>query len=140
MTRVFALLLVLAAATPGLAAPTPDRATARPSCEPFTDEREFRYRRPVATISGHIAAGTLAEPGDNTPEVGQQLVFGSAELIDDVTGARRRISYAYWNTTDGCGGWEPGRGARYTFDLADDKAKDGALRVMRYVTELGARR
>ncbi|TRW18120.1 hypothetical protein [Glacieibacterium frigidum] len=139
MPRLLALLLVLAAA-PAVAAPTPDRATTRPSCEPFTDERELRFRTPIATISGHIAAGSVSEPGDKTPEVGQQLVFGSAELVDDATGARRRISYAYWNTTDGCGGWEPARGARYTFDLADDKAKDGSLRVMRYVTELGARR
>lgn len=139
MPRPLALLLALAAG-PAFAAPMPDRPAARPSCEPFTDERELRFRAPAATISGHIAAGSIVEPGDATPEVGQQLVFGSAELIEDATGARRRISYAYWNTTDGCGGWAPARGARYTFDLADDKAKDGSLRVMRYVTELGAQR
>jgi hypothetical protein len=138
--RPLAMLLSLACAVPALAAPTPDRATSRPSCEPFTDPRELRFRTPAATVSGQIAAGTTAEPGMESPEAGQQLVFGSAELIDDATGTRRRISYAYWNTTGGCGGWEPSRGARYTFDLADDKAADGALRVMRYVTELGARR
>lgn len=140
MTRSFILLIALAAAVPVSAAPAPDRPTAHPSCEPFTDPRELRFRPPAATISGHIAAGSVAEPGSETPEAGQQLVFGSAELIDDATGTRRRVNYAYWNTTGGCGGWEPARGARYTFDLADDKAPDNSLRVMRYVTELGARR
>lgn len=128
--RAFALLVVLAA-IPAHAVPSPDRVAARPACEPFTDPRELRYRSPAATLTGHIVAGSVVESGTDTPEAGQQLVFGTADLADDA-GSRRRISYAYWNTTSGCGGWEPGRGDRYVFDLADDKAKDGALRVMRY--------
>ncbi len=131
-------LLLLAA--PAAAAPVPDRATPRPACEAFTDPRELRFRTPAATIVGHIVAGTVAEPDSGSPEFGQQLVFGSAELVSDGDGRRVRVSYAYWNTTGGCGGWEPARGARFTFDLADDKAEDGALRVMRYGVELGARR
>ena len=57
----------------------------------------------------------------------------------DDDGKRVRVSYAYWNSTDGCGGWEPARGNRFTFDLADDKSADGALRVMRYGAGPGAR-
>lgn len=114
------------------AAPAPDRPAPRPACEPFSDPRELRYRTPVATITGRILPATVAEPDAAQPEAGQQLVFGTAELVGDSDGRRVRISYAYWNTRDGCGGWEPGRGSRFTFELADDKASDGALRVMRY--------
>lgn len=131
MRNLWCGVLVLAA-SPVAAAPVPDRPVARPACEPFTDPREMRYRTPAATITGHIVPGTVAEPDAASPEAGQQLVFGTADLVADSDGHRVRISYAYWNTRDGCGGWEPARGSRFTFDLADDKTADGALRVMRY--------
>lgn len=131
-----ALLLI---GGPAVAAPAPDRVAAKPACEAFTDPRELRYRVPAATITGHIVAGSVAEPDAGRPDVGQQLVFGTAELASDDDGKRVRVSYAYWNSTDGCGGWEPAQGRRFTFDLADDKAADGALRVMRYGLQLGAR-
>jgi hypothetical protein len=134
------LTMMLLAATAAQASPTPDTTPARPACEPFTDPRELRFRVPSATVTGHIVAGSVAEPGIERPEAGQQLVFGSAVLVGDGDGQRQRVSYAYWNTTDGCGGWEPARGMRLTFDLADDNEPDGALRVMRYGLELGARR
>ena len=141
MPRFALLLSLMLAATVANAAPTPDRPTARPACEPFTDPRELRFRPPAATVAGHVVAGSIAEPGLERPEAGQQLVFGTAEIVSDGSdGARYKISYAYWNTTDGCGGWEPARGDRFTFDLADDQAKDGVLRVMRYGTEVGLRR
>ena len=133
------LIAALAAASAAHAAPTPDRAAPKPACEAFTDQRELRYRQPAATITGHIVAGSVAEPDAGRPDVGQQLVFGTAELASDDDGKRVRVSYAYWNSIDGCGGWEPARGSRFTFDLADDKATDGVLRVMRYGVQLGAR-
>lgn len=127
------LWLALAVAAAGAsAAPIPDRLAVRPSCEPYTDPRELRFRVPAASITGRVAPGSIAEPDNAPPEAGQQLVFGTAELIADGDGTRSRIAYSYWNTTDGCGGWEPARGGRFTFDLADDKSADGALRVMRY--------
>ncbi len=123
------LVLIAAGAA---AAPTPDRRAPRPACEPFTDPRELRFRAPTATVTGRVVAGTVAEPDASAPEAGQQLVFGTAEVEADTGGARTRIAYSYWNTTDGCGGWEPARGGRYVFDLADDKTADGTLRMMRY--------
>ncbi len=136
--RTLPVALLLAA--PAAAAPVPDRAPPKPACEAFTDPRELRFRTPAATVTGHIAAGTVEEPDNGRPEFGQQLVFGTADLISDDGGRRYRVTYAYWNTTGGCGGWEPAQGRRFTFDLADDKTEDGALRVMRYGVELGARR
>ncbi len=132
--------LILAAlfASAADAAPVPDRPVVRPSCEAFTDARELRFRVPSATIVGRIAPGSVSEPGAEQPEAGQQLVFGTADLISDSDGKVVRVSYAYWNARDGCGGWEPGQGRRYTFDLADDKAADGALRVMRYGMPVGS--
>ena len=124
-------VVALLAASAAHAVPAPDRQAAKPACEPFTDPRELRFRSPAATVVGRIVPGSVAEPDAEAPEAGQQLVFGTAEVADD-NGKRVRVNYAYWNTRDGCGGWEPARGGRYTFDLADDQASDGALRVMRY--------
>ena len=104
----------------------------RPACEPYVDVRELRFRAPAATVSGQVVAGSVVEDGADQPAVGQQLVFGTAQVIDDARPLPVRISYVYWKTTDGCNGWEPARGGRYVFELADDKASDGALRVMRY--------
>ena len=133
------LLLVASCASAAHSAPAPDRPAAKPACEAFTDPWELRFRVPAATVTGHIVAGSIAEPDAGRPEVGQQLIFGTAELASDDDGKRVRVSYAYWNSTDGCGGWEPARGNRFTFDLADDKSADGALRVMRYGAGPGAR-
>jgi hypothetical protein len=138
--RALAGLLLLAAASAVRAAPIPDRPAARPACEPYSDPREMRYRTPAAKIVGRIAPGSITEPEADPPEIGQVLVFGTADLIAAKDGSRTRISYAYWATADGCGGWEPAQGRTYEFDLADDKASDGALRVMQYGNLIGASR
>lgn len=110
---------------------TPTTAPAA-GCEAFVDPREVRLRTPDRVVTGRIVAGSVREPDAGRPDIGQQLVFGTADLADVDGGAPVRISYIYWNTVAGCGGWEPGHGGRFVFDLVDDHGRDGALRVMRY--------
>lgn len=138
--RGWTAALLFAAGSAVQAAPIPERPAARPACEPYSDPREMRYRTPAAKIVGRIAPGSIAEADTGPPEIGQVLVFGNAELIAAKDGTRTRISYAYWNTAEGCGGWGPAQGRTYEFDLADDKAADGALRVMQYGNLIGASR
>jgi hypothetical protein len=107
-------------------------APARTACEPYVDTRELRYREPAMTVTGHVVDGTVKEPNYGKPEFGQQLILGTADIIAEDSGKRILISYAYWNTIDGCGRWGPAQGGRYVFDLANDGDKDGSLRVMRY--------
>jgi|GEM_PF-3468743 len=132
------LIVATLLATAAHAAPSPDRPAARAACEAFTDARELRFRVPTAIVVGRIAPASVREPDAERPEAGQQLVFGTADLVSDGDGKVVRVSYAYWNARDGCGGWEPGQGLRYTFDLADDKTSDGELRIMRYGAPIGS--
>lgn len=130
------ILLFLSAVLAGSAAsavPTLDSGPPKGACEPFVDQVEFRYRAPTATVSGRVVPGSVREDRQEKPEFGQELVFGNAE-IEEIGGAGRRFQvwYAYWMTTGGCSGWEPASGRSYTFDLFDEKSKDGTLRVMRY--------
>ena len=124
------LLLTLAS---GAAASIPVKPLpTKPACEPYVDTRELRYRAPTATIAGRVVAGSVHEIRPELPEFGMELVPGTATVRQD--GGEREIvvSYAYWLANGGCSGWEPALGAAFVFDLADDAAKDGSLRVMRF--------
>ena len=122
------LALLLAAATPAVATP---EIGGRGGCDAFVDPRELRLRTPDRTVTARVVPGSTAEPDEPTLPVGTQLVFGHATIAGDA-GERIAVSYIYERTVDGCGGWTPGRGGRFVFDLLDDRAADGALRVMRY--------
>lgn len=140
--RLVLFLLAASLAPPAVAAVSRDLGlSSKPACEPYVDERELRFRVPTATVSGRVIPGSVQEDPIDAPEAGKQLVFGTAEIVDEADPARHiRINYAYWATIASCGGWEPARGATHRFDLHDDKSKDGTLRVMRFLTEIGARR
>lgn len=125
---VVSLVLLLASTSAG-ATPEIER---RGGCDAFVDLREIRLRTPDATVTGRIVPGSVAEPQEPELPVGMQLIFGHADLAAE-DGTKRRISYIYERSVDGCGGWTPGRGGRFTFELLDDHAADGAFRVMRYV-------
>ena len=109
------------------------------ACEAFTDEREIRFRTPARTVTGRIRPGSVAVDAVPPVEFGQMLVLGQAVLEVDGGGEAIPVTFGFWQTRDGCGGWEPGRGAAMTFDLADDKAANGALRVMRAGAAAGPR-
>ncbi len=123
-----ALLVVLLLAAPGRATPVVEPGKA---CEPFVDPREIRLRVPDRVVTGRIVGGSLHEPDDTPLDVGQQIIFGTATLDASDGGAPFPISYIYVRAGD-CRGWQPGRGGRFIFDLLDDHAANGALRVMRY--------
>lgn len=123
--------MVLAAA-PAAGALSSLTTPAKPSCAPYVDEREIRFRVPAATVVGRVVPGSVEEEPVDFPGVGQQLVFGTAQVVEDGKPAPKRVSYGYWLTGGGCGGWGPAQGQKLLFDLADDKAANGALRVMRY--------
>lgn len=124
LAGTFALAPVHGAATVGVATQVP------PSCEAFVDEREIRYRTPVRTVRGRIRPESVVIDPIPPVEVGQTLVLGGATL-EAAGGETIPVTFGYWQAHDGCSGWEPARGAAMTFDLADDKAANGALRVMR---------
>lgn len=127
MSRLLlALLLTLAA--PARATPEIER---HGGCDAFIDLREQRLRTPDRTVTGRVVPGSTAEPDEPALPVGTQLVFGHATLAAD-DGERVAVSYIYERSVDGCGGWTPGRGGRFVFELLDDHAADGALRIMRY--------
>ena len=130
---ILLFLSAILATSAATAVPSLDSAPPKGACEPFVDQVEFRYRAPTATVSGRVVPGSVREDRQEKPEFGQELVFGNAE-IEEIDGAGRRFQvwYAYWMTTGGCNGWEPASGRSYTFDLFDEKSKDGTLRVMRY--------
>ena len=133
MARLLGLAMVTALlAAPAAAALSSLGQPAKPACAPYVDERELRFRTPAATVIGHVVPGSVREAPIDFPGVGQQLVFGTAEVIGAGRPEPQRVSYGYWLTGTGCGGWGPAQGQMLQFDLADDKAADGALRVMRY--------
>ncbi len=131
MVHIALIALSVATALPGRAA--------LPACEAYTDERELRFRVPARTVVGQILPESVVADVQPGVGVGQILVFGRATLA--VTGGKERIaiSFAYWQAND-CVGWAPARGQEMTFDLADDKTTDGALRVMRAGVAAGAMR
>lgn len=134
--RAFATMSLILLAVPAAAAIPPRSAVQKTACEPFVDQRELRFRVPTAVVTARVVPGSVHEDAPDFPDAGQQLIFGTAELLVD--GGRRKlfVNYAYWSG-GGCGGWEPARGQAFRFDLHDDRSKDGSLRVMRFLGEDG---
>ena len=126
------MVAALVVAQPAAAALSSLGSGIKPACTPYVDEREVRFRVPAATVVAHVVAGSVHEEPVDFPGVGQQLVLGTAAIVADGGAAPQRVSYGYWLTGTGCGGWAPAQGQKLLFDLADDKAADGVLRVMRY--------
>lgn len=122
------LILALLAASAVRATPVIEHGT---SCDAFVDPREIRMRIPDRVVTGRIVSGSLHEPDLDPVEVGQQIIFGTGELTPNDGGPPLAISYIYVRS-GACTGWAPGHGGRFTFDLLDDHAANGALRVMRY--------
>lgn len=138
--RLSVLLALLLFAAPAAAAVSTRATPAKPACEPFVDQREIRFRTPTAIVTAHVVPGSIVEDRPDFPEAGQQLIFGTAQLETDGPEMRKLlVNYAYWSG-GGCGGWEPARGANWRFDLHDDRAKDGSLRVMRFLGEVAGLR
>ena len=135
-----AMILLLAAAAVPARAATGSAARPAPACEAFSDERELRFRAPARTVTGHVVPGSVSIEPQDASGVGMVLTFGHALIAVDGSGERLPVSFAFWQAQDGCGGWEPARGATMTFDLADDHAPDQSLRVMRAGVAAGAAR
>ncbi len=132
-THLFVLAGIIASAAQSPVQGTVTAATGTrpaPACEAFIDEREIRYRAPARTVRGRIRPESVVIDPIPPVEFGQTLVLGGATL-ETAGGETIAVTFGYWQTRDACGGWEPARGAAMTFDLADDKAANGALRVMR---------
>ena len=137
------LTLIAAGITAGgatRAATSLPAAAGRPACEAFVDERELRFRQPARTVAGRILPESVVIDEAPALGVGMTLVSGRATLAEAATGVRLAVTFAYWQGQDGCSGWGPARGVAMTFDLADDRAADGALRVMRAGVTAGATR
>lgn len=101
------------------------------SCEAFVDPREIRLRVPDRVVIGRIVPGSLHEPETGPVEIGEVILFGTGTLAPGDGTPPLAISYFYVREA-GCTGWAPGSGARFVFDLIDDHAANGVLRVMRY--------